>query len=228
MSVKTFFGFMLLLTLCSCSGMDTALRMYGYIPLTPPSRLLKPGAIVFKKKGKRFEVGIICTPEQSLGQRFTVLESDTIPTFIEDSVNKEFVLDAEAVDKVAGAAGSYTTKKITVMLKNARLLEINDWIVATYISERSPACTRMINDRLAAGFEITMVTSALVADAAYNVEWADGRHIRAAARLSTIEALAGQINVLSKNSTQNKFEAENMVWGVRTDSFLASMSHASE
>lgn len=217
-----------LLSLSSCTGMDTALRMYGYIPLTPPSRLLKPGAIIFKKKGKRFEVGIICTPEQSLGSRFPVLESDTIPTFIEDTVNKEFILDAEALGKVTGGAGSNATKKITVMLKNAKLLEINDWIVATFISERSPACTRMIKDRLAAGFEVTMVTSALLADASYNVEWADGGHVMAAARLSTIHALSGRINGLSKNTSQNKFEAENMVWGVRTDNFLASMSHSPE
>jgi len=228
LSVRSALGFMFLLSLSSCTGMDAALRMYGYIPLTPPSRLLKPGAIIFKKKSKNFEVGIICTPEQSLGPDFRTLESDTIPTFIENIVSKEFDLDADAMGRIAGRVGANTTNKVTVMLKNAKLVEINDWIVATYLSQRSPACTRMIKDRLAAGFEVTMVTSALIADAAYNVEWTDSGHSRIEARLSTIQALSGNLNGLSKNSSQNKFEAENMVWGVRTDSFLASMVPVSE
>lgn len=208
--------------------MDAALKAYGYIPLTPPSKLLKPGAMIFKKKRRgTFEVGIICTPEQSLGPNFMPLESDTIPTMLEDTVNKSFDLDADAIDKITGGVGSKHTKKISVALKNAKLLEINDWIVATFISERSPACERMIKDRVAAGFEVTMVTSALIADAAYNVEWNDGGRVHADAKLETMKALSGKLAADSANSHKNTFEAENMVWGVRTDDFLASMSMAS-
>lgn len=215
---------MLLLVLCNCNGMDGVLKMYGYIPLTPPSKLLKPGAIIFKKKRDKFEVGIICTAEQSLGPNFRPIESETIPTFMERNLNKEIDISGEALDRVTAGAGSKATKSVSVVLKNAKLFEINDWIVATYISERSPVCERMIRERLAAGYTVTMVTSALVADAAYNIEWENGGHIDAAAKLLTMETLSGSLKGLSGSSSKNKFEAENLIWGVRTDNFLAAMS----
>lgn len=220
--------FFALLCLANCTGMDAALKMYGYIPLTPPSRLLRPGAMIFKKKGRRNGMGIVCTPEQSLGTHFPILESDTIPTYIEDSVGKEFDLDAETVAAITGGAGHKATKKISVTLNNAHLYEINDWIVATFIGERSPACSKAIKDRVAAGFVVTMITSSLMADAAYQVEWSDSDHAGSDAKMKTIGALGAKGNLLLEHAHQNKFEADNLVWGIRTDDFLAGVTMPEE
>lgn len=207
-----------------CRDVRGVLKAYGYQELTPPSTWMVPGTVVFMKPGSDFKAGIVCTAEQNLGSDFKPYESETVARQIKKEKSYNIHLDLDVMQMASINSKLEFVDSVNVSLTNVHLYELSDWHVAMYASKRDDACTRAIKARMAKGFKVTIIASALQADAAYQVEWKQTAYLTAKTKTDAIKALAMDIGVEAKNITTTGFSANKLIWGVKGDDFLLANS----
>jgi hypothetical protein len=201
--------------------------MYGYQELIPPSTWMVPGTVVwlapdssYRPDGSAFKPGIVCTAEQNLGPDFKPYESETIARQLkkEKSFNIHLDLDIASVAAINSKLEFIDT--VTVNLTNVHLFEMSDWQMGAYGQKRDPDCTKAIRARLARGYKVAVISSALQADATYQVEWSQVGYLTVKSKIDALRALAADIGVEAKNVTTSGFSANKLIWGVKGDEWL--------
>lgn len=235
--------FALLMVLCAlslttgCRDVRGALKAYGYQELTPPSTWMVPGTVVFLPPPGRmgiapadFKAGIVCTAEQNLGKDFKPYESDTVARQIKKEKDFSMSLDLEVGELAKVNSKLGYVDHVTVNLKNVHLFELSDWHVAMYASQRDAACTRAIEARMKAGYKVTIIASALQADAEYVVEFKKEMMLTASTKVAAVNEVAAAFGINATSVTTGGFSANKLIWGVKGDDFLLlnSMPSTSE
>ncbi len=210
-----------------CRDVRGALKMYGYQELTPPSTWMVPGTVVFLPKlGKMgvapgdFKAGIVCTAEQNLGADFKPYESETIARQIKNEKDFSMNLDVEVGQLASVHSKLEYVDHVTVNLKNVHLFELSDWHVAAYASKRDAACTKAIEARMKAGFKVTIIASALQADAEYTVDFKKSATLTASSKIQAVQAVAVGFGINASCISTGGFTANKLIWGVKGDDFL--------
>lgn len=210
-----------------CRDVRGALKMYGYQELTPPSTWMVPGTVVFLPPPGRmgvapadFKAGIVCTAEQNLGKDFKPYESETVARQIKNEKDFSMNLDVEVGELAKINSKLGYVNHVTVNLKNVHLFELSDWHVAMYASQRDAACTRAIEARMKAGFKVTIISSALQADAEYVVEFKKDIAMTASTKVQAVQAVAASFGINASSVTTGGFSANKLIWGVKGDDFL--------
>jgi hypothetical protein len=208
----------------SCPGIGKLLRSYGYTELRPPSTLLAPGTMVWVRNSDPFTAGIICTQRASLGGRFAPLSSRTASATLSHSSNKDFSLDAAYLDYLRAKTKVSDVSSISARLDNASLFEVNDVDILNNVLERDPACSAAVRMRSDAGYHITMIASALLADVTYTVKWSMTSNLDASAKIAAVQNLAVELGLDGASVSEQSIEAKGLYWGIMDDAFLAHLS----
>jgi len=205
--------------------------MYGYQELIPPSTWMIPGTVVwlpadnsFLPNDKDFKPGIVCTAEQNLGPDFKPYESETIARQLKKEKSFNVHLDLDVASLVAINSRLEFVDTVNVNLTNVHLFELSDWQMAAFTPKRDPDCTRAIQARMARGFKVAVISSALQADASYQVEWKQTAYLTVKSKVDALKALAADIGVEAKNITTTGFSANKLIWGVKGDQWLLANS----
>jgi len=213
----------LLLTLTACPGIGQLLRMYGYTELRPPSTFFAPGTMVWVKSSNPFTAGIICTQGTSLGPNFVPMQSPTADAQLTKMSSGSFELDAQYMDIVKGDVAFAAIKSITAQIQNPVLYNLNDVDVMDNLSNRDPVCAQAIADRRAAGYKVTMISSAIMGDALYTVTYKTDANLDVEAKLAMLQNLALELKITEATLTQDTIQGKNLFWGIMDDKYLASL-----
>lgn len=198
--------------------------MYGYVELKPPSTLLAPGAMVSVVSRDPYIAKIVCPPRASLGANWKVQESPTQEAEFKKKKEVNFNLDAKVLSALKADAKFQHISNITVSLSNPRLVELTDLDVFENMNERSQACWRAIEERRKAGFQISMISSGMMADISYTVEYTDDNHYSAEAKIAMLQDLAVSLGGGGSCVSTRTIIGKNLMFGVKDDLYLAALS----
>jgi hypothetical protein len=215
-------GFCLLLT--SCPKIGVVLRQFGYTELKPPSQLMMPGTMVFVERTDPFEAGIICTQALSLGKDFKPIQTPTSSETLNRANQVKFDLGADYLKVVTAKAEFSAIESITVELLNPMIYTLSDIDVINAIKHRDPVCSEAINSRLRAGFPVTMIARALMADVTYHVSFKQDTTLDASVRLAMLAGLAPHLGISQGTSNDSTIKGKNLFWGVMDDTYLSKLS----
>ena len=218
-----------ILTLCllGCTGCPTltsVLSGYGFTELRPPSRLMAPGTLVWVKRHKPFQGGIVCTAEASLGQRFEPVRSPTMDSKLTELTQQEFEVSAEFVELVRNDMHYDAIKNMTVTFQNPIVYAATDTDVLRNLVARDPVCTQAVALRRERGYAITMVAQALQADVVYNVQFKESLGLNAHERQKILEHLSAKFGFERSAATDSSISGKNLYWGISDDAYLAKLN----
>jgi hypothetical protein len=215
---------MSMLFLSSCPKMGEMLRSFGYTELRPPSQLMMPGTMVWVEKTKPFKAGIICTQAMSLGKDFKPINSPTSNSTLNRASNVKVDIGADLLNLVQGKAAMSAIHSVKVELANPVIYTLSDMDVLNAIPHRDPVCSQAILGRLRAGFPVTMIGRALMADVIYSVQWKQGIELDVRARIEALSGLAPHLGVSEGNIRENTITGKNLFWGVMDDVYLSKLA----
>lgn len=210
--------------LVSCPGMGAMLRQFGFTELKPPSQLLKPGTMVWVEKSKPFKAGVICTQPMSLGAKFRPMKSPTSSQTLKRAANVKVDIGADVLSLVRGKADVEAVRSVTVELHNPVLYELSDMDVLSAMPNRDPICAQAISHRLQAGFPVTMISKALMADVVYSVQWKQGVELDARARIDVLSGLAPHLGVQQGTVREDCIQGKSLFWGIMDDIYLSKLA----
>lgn len=209
------------LSFVSCRGIGEVLRKYGYTEVRPASTLFPPGTLVYVKTAKPFEAGVVCTAEAALGSDFKPMESKTMSSEMNKAKKYGANLDVDVENLVSANAELHDVRSMKMTLSNAIILEVNDADIDSHSANTSRACLRQLTRRRRAGYEITMVSSALKADVSYTISWDKGSKLSADAKAQALANLSAKLGIEGSVVSDRTIHAEGLYWGIRDDQFLA-------
>lgn len=213
-------------SLTGCCGLDSLMRHYGYTPLKPPSTLLAPGAMVYIKSHNPFVAGVVCSPKESLGEGWAVKTSPTTNSQLNKIKGQSFNIQADVIDAIKADVTVENVESVIAYVSNAVLAEINDTDVLSNLRYRTSQCVSAIKKRRAEGFKVTMVSSALIADVSYSVNWKQNMSIEAKAKIDALSNLALKLGGNVTSDSSYIISAKGLVWGIKDDLYLAALSMA--
>lgn len=212
----------------ACPAHQEMLLRYGYAEVRPPARILMPGSLIVLTNREPLEARVICGAEASLGPNVRYMRSTTADASLKKVENKRFDVDASAVHALREHEHFESVHSVTATLHNATILEVSDAEVVRGLTERSYECAEAVRQRIAGGYTVTMVSSALVADMSYQVQW-DQKHGHRADMADKAKVLNDLAVVLEGNVTSTasgEIRATGLVWGIRDDEYLSALSAA--
>lgn len=212
------------LSMAGCPGLTDLLKSYGYAEIRPPSDLLAPGSVVWVQTTKPFQAGVVCTQDESLGDDFEVSYSQTATSSLRRKVEGSFQIDAELLEILKAEAGMRSIKNVSVQLTNPTIESIRDTDVQMFAGHRSPHCKAAIAARKAAGFNVTMISSAIRADVVYSVTWEKSAEMDVKARIDAIQGLAARLGIRAVRVDEHTIQGVNLYWGVTDDRYLAQLA----
>lgn len=207
---------------CGCDT-DVMIASHGYTPLKPPSNLLQPGSIVAITHRRPFQAALICGPRASLGPNWKPQESPTSSQMTSKMNGKDFKVEASMMEAIRADARFSQVQSITATLNHARIVELRDEDVIRGQAERSEDCTAAIHSRMARGYRITMISSALSGDAVWQVRFATEAHLEGRAKLDMMDQLAIELGGNATSVTESEIRANDLVWGIKDDAYLVSL-----
>ncbi len=207
-----------------CPKLGEMMRHFGYTELKPPSQLMKPGTMVWVEKTNPFRAGLICTQDMSLGKDFQPINSPTSNSTLKRAENVKVEIGADLLNLVQGKAEMSSVHSIQVELHNPVMYELTDMDVINSISKRDPICAQAVSARLRAGFPVTMIAKALMADVVYSVVWKQGVEMDAKARIEALSGLAPHLGVSQGTVRENSISGRSLFWGVQDDVYLSKLA----
>jgi hypothetical protein len=200
------------------------MRSLGYTELRPPSTFLGPGAMVYVKSTDPFQAGTVCGVRASMGGNFVPRTSPTARREMRKVQGKHFELDTKVLEFIHAEARFAAIRTISVSLNNPRITELTDDMVRENARYRSDACRESIADREAAGFKVTMISSAVEGDVSYSVTWKEEAKLGAQAKIDALNQLAVTLGAGADSITENTIAAHGLIWGIIDDRWLAQKS----
>lgn len=214
----------LLLPLCSCPKMGEMLRHFGFTELKPPTQLLVPGTMVWVEKTKPFKAGVICTQATSLGPNFKPIKSPTSSQTLKRAANVKIDMGADILSMIKAKADVHALRSVTVELQNPVVYELSDMDVIQAIQHRDPICAQAISSRVQAGFPVTMISKALMADVVYSVQWDQGVELDAQAKADILSGLAPHLGVTQGSVREDAISGKSLFWGIQDDIYLSKLA----
>lgn len=190
---------------------------YGYTELQPPSTLIPPGTIVEVESEQPVSVNIVCTQQASLGRGFEVPATGTTNRSLVEAVSKEFKIDANYLNAIRADAKFSSVKNIRLTIKNAKVAQLSGDAVFANVVNRRHECQQAIDAFLKRNRKITMITSVLVADAAFSVEFDDTVAANASIKADILKGLAPTLGASYSSSGTEEITGIALYWGVKDD-----------
>lgn len=203
-------------------AVGTVLKTYGYVELKPPSTLLMPGSLVYVRDQDPFVAGLICDPAASLGPAYKPRVSRTASTQISKLNGAHMTIGADALVAFQVSAKLEAVHSVEADLTNGVVYEIDDTDVLEHLTARTGACAEALHARLGGKFSVTMISSALVGDVTYTVNWRQDVALTVTAKVAALNALTGELG--GEHNNKDTISAIGLVWGIRDDKFLAGLS----
>ena len=210
----------------TCHSSGDMLRQMGYTELRPASTLLAPGTLVVIDSRDPFQARIICGAEASLGPDLPMLRSVTSGGSLKSLRNKSFTIDASILGQLKENETLRSVESVTATLKNAVIVELTDEAVLAGIQLRSRACAEAVRSRVEKGYTITMISSALVGDIAYQVSFDNSarHHAAFADKSMAMMDLAVALEGETSSSLSGEIYSRGLVLGIRDDEYLSALS----
>lgn len=226
LSVFRSFSIAAILLVCGCPRSGDLMRIYGYTELQPPSNLLSAGALVAILSRDPFQAAIVCGPEASLGPGLQLVRSNTSSSTLKKLSNSSFQLDAGFMDMLRANGRMEAVGSITAKLSNATIMEVRDEDVLRGLHLRSHACSEAVRHRLEAGYTITMISSGLVGDVTYSVQWEhkSGSELSKSEKIDVLKDLALTLGASEVNTSSSEIHSTGLVWGIRDDEYLSALA----
>lgn len=180
--------------------------------------------MVWVEKANPFRAGLICTQETSLGAGFKPINSPTSNSTLKRVENVKLNLSADLLSIVQGKAEMSAVNSIEVELHNPVMYELTDMDVINSIPNRDPVCAQAVSARLRAGFPVTMIARALMADVVYSVTWKQGIELDVKARIEALSGLAPHLGVSEGTVRENTISGKSLFWGVMDDVYLSKLA----
>lgn len=201
------------------------LSQYGFVELKPPSTLVPPGTWVTVLNTNPLHLGIICTPESSLGLVGTdqLGVSSSADSEIISKLSGSFDLGAKALAKIKGESKFAEVRKISFQLKNIRVIELADEVVMRGLQQRTQPCREAILFRIEGKESVSMVKSVLIADVDYRVEFNRELESRTEADLKKQLALELDLRLGAGEDGSSSLVGRDLIWGIREDARLAKV-----
>lgn len=204
-------------------SLSDVLKENGFIELKPPSTLVPPGTWVSVLSQEPLHVGIICTPQTSLGLIGTdhLKDSDSVSSEIASQLGSSFKLSSEALSVLKSHGDFEDIAGVSFRLLNVRLHEIPDNVVLGGLPKREMTCREAIRFRADQGESVTMIKSVLMADVDYELTFA--RNLDSDSEADAKRRLALKLDLrLSKDvGGEVRIVGRNLIWGIREDRALA-------
>ncbi len=204
--------------------MGDVMRLYGYTEIRPPSQFFAPGTMVWVRNTRPFSAGIICTASASLGRRFRPVVSETAAMQLKKATDRSFSIDTDYLNLLRADARFSHVQEVTVRLERPVLYEVIDTDIIKHHNDRSDACRQAIALRRNAGYDVTMIASALQADVTYTVSWSHEVGAKVGSSLETLQALAFELGADNAQVHERTITAKGLFWGIKDDAFMAHMS----
>ena len=222
--MRTYFAVLLCLALVGCPrDIDEALRSYGYTPVRPASSFWLPGSVVYLKSRRPLEVGFICTASQMMGPSYAPLESTSTNADLQRATKRGLRLGAQFQDIVSGDAELENVKSLTMTVRNVHLYEVTDYDVMTAAKTPNRRCLAAIARRRAQGYDVTIISGAIMADVAYEIGWKRSTKMDAQAKIAAAQNLSAKLGVDASSVSDKSIQASKLIWGIRADDFLAAV-----
>lgn len=204
--------------------MGDIMRLYGYTEIRPPSKFFAPGTMVWVRSAKPFSAGIICTESASLGQDFKPVVSETAAMELKKATDRAFSIDADYLSLLRADARFSHVGSVTVRLERPVLYEVIDTDIIKHQRNRSAACRQAIAMRRKAGYQVTMIASALQADATYTIGWSHEVGGSVGTAEDVLSALAVELGAHNAQVHERTITAKGLFWGIKDDAYMAQMS----
>ena len=208
--------------ICSCRGIGDALRMYGYSEIRPPSKLFEPGSLVWVESTHPFKAGIICPARKTLGRNFQATTSRTMDSQLAKATKRGVTLKADLQAIASAHIDVSAIKDLTMTLKNARIVEVDDYSIVTRRMVGDSLCAEMAARRRKEGYAVTMISSALQADVTYSVKWNEVAAADANLRIAALQGLAVGLGLEGSDIGDKTLSATGIYWGIRESEYLAN------
>jgi len=216
---KALFLLIIGLNTLSCRDAERWIRRLNFNAIRPPSNLLSPGAIVMRKH--MGNVRLLCTAEESLGKDFVPSQSRTVGGRMSSSRKLGWHLSGDAMEQVKVSAKNDQISDVHIQISNATIQNLTDVDVLLNVRYRSAACAAAMRRRLADGWSVSMVNSALRADVTFGVKFGNEGQLSASAKLAQLEAISVSLGGQFDSMTENSGFARALAWGFRDDEALA-------
>lgn len=224
-------GLLLTVTaLSSCQQWAPIAHFLGFTALRPPSNLYQAGAVVAveyvgSSEGRAVSgLKLVCGPRASLGASWLPTESQTLAGTQRTTRKESWHIEGAALEKIKSRTELQEVTDVSVTLENARILEMQDTDVWENVAQRSEECRRAIQARLDAGFEVTMVSSNIVADITYNVTFSRTAKMDKKTQMDRMHELAVTLGGGHTYIDEHQIQATNLAVGIKTDAFLLAIS----
>lgn len=213
----------------SCPEGEKLLTSLAYTELTPPSSLFTVGAVVIVEDDGDDNVDtaklkLCCGPRAAFGPHWAPLASETVAQKMMKTTKSSWKLSGDVLSSLRANSTVEGVKSIEATLSNARLMQISDADVLENLRFRSEDCKRAIAQRLNAGHALTLISSAIVADMTYKVNFEQNVKVDAKTRVKELQRLAASLGGGQHRIGQKTIESRGLVLGIRTDSFLLALS----
>lgn len=209
-----------------CPETGRLLQVYGFSEIKPPSELLAPGSLVALNTREPFDASIICTAESSLGANYRTLKSRTISGTLKKLNNRTMQLDATALQMIKENHRYAAIETVEITLRNASIVEVTDEHVLEGLERRTDRCSEAVARRIEGGYTVTMISSALMADASYNIKWEQtAEHsLSEQDKVGIAYDLSSALGGKMQRVTSASIEATGLIWGIKDDAYLSALS----
>ena len=208
-----------------CPDEDSMMKRYTMVTLRPPSMLNGPGAVVRVHHRENYiEVSNLCGVRASLGSGFVPLESPTNREEISRSMEHRFRVGANLLSQLQLETEFEWVQSISVSFKNPRIMQVSVADVIANRVHRSWECKEAIRYYLAAGHDVSMITTTLEGELVYTVQWKAGYNIDVTATVEVVSNLAARLGFGQAICTTHTISSETLIWGLRDDIFLMQLS----
>jgi hypothetical protein len=169
---------------------------------------------------ERAQLRLVCGPRANLGADYMPRVSETVSSTLRLSKSQRIELEADAVDRFRARTSVEDVASVSVAFTNARLLEADDSEIFRLIHNRTDSCQQAIDARLSAQQEVTMVSSAFIADVTYEVLFKRSASMEKRVAEGKMAEIAGKLGGGHTEVTDHTIKAVNLVIGVKTDVFF--------
>jgi hypothetical protein len=212
-----------------CREAADIIEQFHFTILKPPSTLYFVGAVVaveLDNTGK-LETGtlkLVCGPRGHLGRSWSPLVSHTVTESVKNSSRSSWNLDAAVFADLKSQTSLESLQSVRCELKNAKIYTISDTDILENIKYRSEDCKRAILARLQAGYAVTVISSAIMADMDYHVEFKQEGKLDKRMRARQLSDVAISLGGGHTRISEKVIESKGLALGIKTDSFLMGLS----
>lgn len=216
------FALTIIVSLTGCGAtLSKTIRNYGYSDLRPPTILVPPGTVVELIRRDPTIIEIVCSQRASLGDQFKVPESSSYNLALKKAAEKTFGVDADYLVQLKLEVKYASVKNIELTLSNVRIAQLSHDTVYANVAYRKRECQTAIDDAIKNERTVSMITSVLIADVAYSVQFDQNVRLDAENQQEILKGLAAKLGAKYQSTGSHRVTGDGLYWGIRDDAILA-------